>query len=387
MNSPTVRRALVIGGGPGGLTAAIALRREGVEALVCERAREGSEAGSGLTLWPNAMKALGMIGLAERVREISLPSGGIAMRNWRGECLFDVEQGVELLESLFGVSGAAVHRGELLDVLHRALGQEALLRGMRCTGIRQDEEGVTALFEGGEEMRGDILIGADGIRSVVRAQLFGDAKPRYAGFTVWRGVADYVLESGVGLTTMGRGAQFGLFPMTRGRVYWFASVNAAEGERDWPGGRKSELLRRFGDWHRPIREVVEATDEGAILRNDIYDREPLKSWGAGRVTLLGDAAHPSTPNLGQGACQAIEDAVVLAECLRPAAGRDIRAALTTYEARRLGRANSMLLQSRRLGELGRWKNPVACWLRDKIIKGTPERVRLKQLKWMFDFEP
>ena len=149
------------------------MRREGVEALVCERTREGSEAGSGLTLWPNAMKALGMIGLAERVREISLPSGGIAMRNWRGECLFDVEQGVELLESLFGVSGAAVHRGELLDVLHRALGQEALLRGMRCTGIRQDEAGVTALFEGGEELRGDILIGADGIRSVVRAQASG----------------------------------------------------------------------------------------------------------------------------------------------------------------------------------------------------------------------
>ena len=387
MTSEKVGKALVIGGGPGGLTAAIALRRAGVEAHVYERAREGGEAGSGLTLWPNAMKALGMVGLAERVREISLPSGGIGMRSWRGEPLFDVKEGVELFESLFGVSGAAVHRAELLDVLLEALGPEALHRGMRCTGLRQDAQGVTALFEGGAEARGDLLIGADGIRSAVRAQLFGCGKPRYAGFTVWRGVADYELESGVALTTMGRGEQFGLFPMTRGRVYWFASANAPEGERDWPSGRRRELLARFEGWHHPIAEVIESTGEEDILRNDIYDREPLKGWSIGRATLLGDAAHPSTPNLGQGACQAIEDAVVLAECLSATDARGVEVALAAYEGRRLGRANSMLLQSRRLGELGRWKNPLACWLRDRLIKITPERVRLKQLRWMFEFEP
>ena len=378
MNACSRKRVLIIGGGPGGLTAAIALRRAGFEAAVFERARESADAGSGMTLWPNALKAFGMLGIADKVRAISLLTSGIAMRTWDGAKLFEAAGG----GPSEGYSGAAVHRAELLAALRQALGGGPE-RYERCTGFSQDGRGVTAFFADGAETRGDVLIGADGLKSVIRARLFGEERPRYAGYTVWRGVTCFDLAERVGLTSMGRGAQFGLFPMTGGRVYWFASANAPEGGRDWAVGRKRELIERFGNWHAPIRDVVEATGESSILRNDIYDRDPLARWGEGRVSLLGDAAHPSTPNLGQGACQAIEDAVVLGNCLREADGE---AALRSYEHRRIRRANAVTMQSRRLGRLGRWSHPAACWLRDMLIRATPERVRSQQLKWMFSFE-
>lgn len=381
MNACSGKRALIIGGGPGGLTAAIALRRAGFDAAVFERARDAADAGSGLTLWPNALKAFDMLGIADKIREVSLLTSGIAMRTWDGAKLFEAAAGSDASESS---SGVAVHRAELIAALRQARGGGPD-RYEECTGFSQDAEGVTAFFADGSEARGDFLIGADGLKSVIRARLFGEGRLRYAGYTVWRGVARFDLVEQVGLTSMGRGAQFGLFPMSGGRVYWFASANAPEGGRDWEVGRKRELVGRFGNWHVPIRAVIEATDESAILRNDIYDRDPLARWGNGRVSLLGDAAHPSTPNLGQGACQAVEDAVVLGNCLREADG-DIEGALRAYERRRIPRANAVTMQSRRLGRLGRWRHPVACWLRDTLIRATPERVRSQQLKWMFSFE-
>jgi 2-polyprenyl-6-methoxyphenol hydroxylase-like FAD-dependent oxidoreductase len=377
------KRIIIVGGGPGGLTAAIAVRQAGFEPLVYERAGAWREMGSGLTLWPNAMKALARLGLVEALRAVSLPSAGIAMHTWRGELLFDVPPR-EQVEDLFGMSGVAIHRAELLAVLLDALGGEHLRLGAHCTGFRQDRESVTALFADGTTACGHALIGADGIKSAIRTQLMGRTKLRYAGYTVWRGVTEFRLEESVGLTALGRGAQFGIFPMTDNRVYWFASVNAPEGAQDWPTGRKRELLERFDGWHKPISAIIEATNEASILRNDIYDQEPLRRWSEGRVTLLGDAAHPATPNLGQGACQAIEDSVVVARCLRES--QEVAEALKMYESRRLPRTSAITKQSRRMGQMGRWKNPLLCWLRDRLIKSIPEQLRMAQLSGLFRFE-
>ena len=377
------RRAIIIGAGPGGLTAAKALRQAGFVAVCYERASRMGETGSGLTLWPNAMNALEKIGLREAVESVSFPTTGIRMSCWRGELLFDLPSSKES-ESRFGASGAAVHRADLMAVLLDALGDEAVKLGARCVGFHQDDEGVRAYFDDGSEIAGDLLIGADGINSLMRAHLFGDMKLRYAGYTVWRGVANFKLKEDVGVTSMGRGAQFGFFPMTRNRVYWFASVNAPEGGEDWAVGRKRELMERFEGWHAPVESLIESTDERSILRNDIYDLKPLRSWSVGRITLLGDAAHPSTPTLGQGACQAIEDAVVLAASLREAP--EIASALRGYESRRIQRTSAITMQSRRMGQMGCWKNPVLCWLRDKLISSIPAPIRLQQLNGMFRFE-
>jgi 2-polyprenyl-6-methoxyphenol hydroxylase-like FAD-dependent oxidoreductase len=376
------RRVLVIGAGPGGLTAAIALSQAGFEPLVFDRSSEGQDAGSGLTLWPNAIKALSYLGLVQAISIASQSVQAITMRSWRGRTLFRLPSGDK--SSDHEVQGAALLRSELLSVLRNHLDSGTLKFGKNCIAYRQNESGVTALFEDGSEVNGELLIAADGIRSHIRSQLTGTGNLRYAGYTVWRGVAKFRLTDNVGVTAIGRGAQFGFFPMIGNRVYWFACANAPEGICDDRRGSGSELLSCFGDWHKPVPELIDATHEGGIIRTDIYDRDPLKRWSYGRVTLLGDAAHPSTPTLGQGACQAIEDAVTLAASLNEASG--VPVALASYESRRLKRTSSITLQARRIGQMGCWRNPVACWFRDRLIGNIPESLRLRQLNETFCFD-
>jgi len=249
--------------------------------------------------------------------------------------------------------------------------------GAELVGFVQNGEGVVARLADGREERGDFLVGADGLHSRVRAQLFGQRVPRYAGYTAWRGVAEAGegrFPEGVALNLWGRGSEFGLVGIGRGRYYWFATKNAPEGEAESAAGRKREVLELLADWYKPAREAVEATAESKILRNDIYDRDPLPSWGEGRVTLLGDAAHPMTPNLGQGACQAIEDAVVLARCL----GGEIPASLRRYEERRIGRTAAVVRGSRLSGRVAQLDNPLLCRLRNALAKRTSVRAQLRQ---------
>lgn len=378
-----MKRAIIIGAGPAGLTTAIALHKAGVEITVFERVREMREAGSGLTLWANAMQSLERVGAAEAVQLVCRPLEGIVIRSWHGEILSATSG--QTMERLCAGAGGAVHRAELIGVLLNLAGDGVVNLGARYIGFRSDDTGVTALFADGREERGDLLVGADGIRSTTCTQLFGATKLRYAGYPVWRGVADFELQSGVGVTSMGPGAQFGLFPLTQRRVYWFASINAPSGSFNQRCGHKQVLLERFGDWHAPIKAVIEATNDASIMVGDIYDRKPLQRWSAGRVTLVGDAAHPSEPTLGQGACQAIEDAVVLGMCLGEY--DDVPLALRAYEARRLPRANAMTIQARRMGRLGQWHSRPACWLRERMIKHAPKHVNLRYLQWLCHFEP
>ena len=177
--------------------------------------------------------------------------------------------------------------------------------------------------------------------------------------------------------TWGRGQRFGIVPLSDGRVYWFATMNAPEGTKDTETDAKQQLLRLFQRWHEPIVPLIEASESSSILRNDVYDRNPLAKWSVGRVMLLGDAAHPMTPNLGQGACQAIEDAPVLAVCLRKSAG--VVAGLSEYQRRRVPRTSRIVLESRRIGEVGQWKNPLLCWLRDAAMRVTPSRMTVRHM--------
>ena len=255
--------------------------------------------------------------------------------------------------------------------------QKRLHLGKRLKRFEQDGEGVTAYFSDGTQARGEALIGADGLHSVVRAQLHGPSDPVYAGYTAWRAVIPFDGTPGVQdrLTpgeTWGKGARFGQVPLRGGQVYWFATRNAPPGSRG-PAGEKAELRQIFRGWHAPIEELIENTPDDRILRNDIYDRPVLNAWGRGRVTLLGDAAHPMTPNLGQGACQALEDAVVLARCLGQSG--EAGPALRQYEQLRIPRANSLVRQSRQLGKVGQWENPVAIWLREIFLRSIAPRMQ------------
>jgi 2-polyprenyl-6-methoxyphenol hydroxylase-like FAD-dependent oxidoreductase len=383
-------KVVVAGGGIGGLTATIALRRAGFEVVVFERATELREVGAGLLLAANAQKALAKLGLAEAVARLGTPASAGEIRSWRGHVLASIPAAE--LEKKIGTSSAAVHRADLQALLVREVEDGTLRLGTEVEAFEQDESGVRVLFADGGQESADILIGADGLRSRVRAGLFGPKEPRYAGYTAWRAVVEPnedLLPWGAGFESWGRGARFGCAHVGRGRVYWFATANAPEGGKDGPpgstAGAKATLSHLFSGWHRPVVDLVEAAEEGTILRTDIYDREPLgERWGIGRVTLLGDAAHPMTPNLGQGACQAIEDAVVLARCLgeRGATAESLR----SYERLRSDRVAMVVRRSRRVGSIGQVKNPAICWLRDRALAMIPPKAQLGQLEEVVGYE-
>lgn len=311
-------KALIIGAGIGGLAAAIALKQIGWETVVYEQAKQQKGIGAGIVLAANAMKALDRLGVGDRVRASGSPVHSAEIRDWKGRLLVRLPTAEQAQR--VGADSYLIHRADLQKALCEALRPQELLLDKRLVRFGQEPREVQATFADGTEASGDILIGADGIHSCVRKQLFGEEKLRYAGYTAVRGITTftderYPLERGGGFEAWGRGARFGFSHIGNNRIHWFAAINAPEGEQDAPIGRKQETIRRFAGWYEPIVAVIEATPESAILRHDIYDRKPLREWGRGRVTLLGDAAHPMLPNLGQGAGQGLEDAVVLARCL------------------------------------------------------------------------
>lgn len=381
-------KAIIVGGGIGGLAAAVALRRVGVEAEVFERAARIQEVGAGVSLWGNAMKALRRLGLYEAVRARGAEIGGEA-RTWRGKRLFSYS--AEDLQRRFGQTNLALHRAELQAALLSTLPAETVRLDAEFTGFTQDGPAVTARFADGREARGDLLVGADGLRSATRAQLLGEEPPRYAGLTAWRGIAEKVdgfAPEGMGLNLWGRGSEFGLINIGDDRAYWYATANAPESSPANPAGHKREVLERLRGWYAPARMAVEATEDSRILRTDIYDRKPVGRWGSGRATLLGDAAHPMTPHLGQGACQAIEDAVALADVLGDVlrGSEPVDAALRAYEGRRQERTAPIVRRSRRVGWVMQLENPLLCTLRDNLTAAMPSGAQLRMLDPVVGYE-
>ena len=374
------RKAILIGGGIGGLAAAIALKRAGFEVEVFEQAAELAEVGSGLSLWRNALAALDRLGVLDRLRALGVAGqdGGVYRPDGR------LLSRMKASEPGGGPSGGMIlllHRAELHRVLLEAAGREVVRVGARCVGLDQDDRGATARFADGREARGDVLIGADGLRSIIRKALVDPSPPRYAGYAVYRGIAAFDPARLIPGEAWGRGLRIGQWAMTGGRSYWYASHAVPEGQGDPPSGRKAALLELFRGWHAPIGELIGATEESAILRTDIFDRPALPHWSVGRATLLGDAAHPMTPDLGQGACQAIEDAVILADALRES--EDIPAALRAYESRRIPRTSRVVTTARSIGQMARWSNPLACRFRDALMGSSlAARMQARQMEWV-----
>ena len=368
----------MVGGGIGGLAAALAVRRAGAEVEVLERTGVPAEVGAGLAVWPNGLRALAALGI-DRIAGQGVSR--LQLRSWQGRLL--TEMPVDAFRVRYGCEMTLVHRAELHSSLLAALGGEVVRHGSEVAGLEQDAGSVSAILTSGERLRADLLIGADGLRSLVRRILLSDGEPRYSGTTCWRGVASFEMGERSAQNWWGRGGEFGIFPLPGGHVYWFAVQNRPEREADGPEGRRSDVLRAFGSWPELLAAVVRATEERQILRNDLYDRPPSRSWGRGRVTLLGDAAHPMLPNAAQGACQALEDAAVLGAVV---AAEPSPQALTEYETHRLGRANGFVSQSRRTARLVQTANPVVAALRDFSLKHLPRSVLLRQLDASMQFE-
>jgi 2-polyprenyl-6-methoxyphenol hydroxylase-like FAD-dependent oxidoreductase len=279
-----------------------------------------------------------------------------------------------------------VSRGELHALLAEVAGSDAIRLGAECVGFTQDDSGAVARFADGSEERGDLLIGADGLRSTIRSQLLGPDEPRYSGYTSWLALVELSGDEAPPdvLTVMfGRGARFIFYNVGRGRFGWIANKNTPAGGTD-PGGAKAAVLETYSGWAEPVATLVSSTDEARIVRMDLSDRPPAKRWGEGRVTLLGDAAHPMTPNIAQGACQGIEDAVVLMKTL--GGEPDIVTALRAYEEQRKGRTATLTKRSRMVGAIGQWENPILCAIRDRVLLKGFQRAAVKNDERLFAFE-
>jgi 2-polyprenyl-6-methoxyphenol hydroxylase-like FAD-dependent oxidoreductase len=380
-------RFVIVGGGIGGLAAAACLRVRGVEADVFERTAELREVGAALALWPNATRVLKQIGVLEELQRRShVPPVG-ALRAADGRVL----KNMVALEA--EVPTVFAHRADVHRALLSVIPHERVHLNKTCTSVQRNGDHIRAVFADGTHSEwADGLIGADGIRSVLREMSLKDGLPTYRGYVAWRGVAMFDPAEEVVGETWGRGQRFGFIPLGGGRVGWWATSNkpgklgvetCGKSREEW----KKELLERFGDWHPPIAKLLEATPESVILCNAILDREPPrppKPWGDGPMTLLGDAAHPTTPNLGQGACMAIEDAAVLAQAL--AAIPDPTAAFRVYEKTRFERTAFIVRESLKFGRIGQWQNGLACAVRNVLLRISPGSKLYRQFRdlWMYD---
>ncbi len=370
----------IIGGGIGGVAAAAALHRLGIQATVYERAKRLTEAGAGMMLWPNATRALRRLGLLEGVVTRSGHNTHFLVRASCGKVLMNIAVGK------LDAPALGTRRSDLLASLLSAVPSERICLGRELTHLEQTGSSVRVHFADGSVEEHDAVIAADGIRSRVRAQLFRVSDPVYRGYTIWRGVAAYAgqaLRPGCNSETWGHGSRFGILDIGQGRYTWYATANALKDDAvPPPEQRKSELLRRFAGWHEPIPALIDATE--SILENGAFDLPPLPCWTAGRVTLLGDAAHPCTPNLGQGGCMALEDALVLAKCLSNE--RSIESALQRYETLRRRRTRHIQQRSLLMGHIGQWQNRAVVAGRGVVTSLLPAALFEHNLRRVYAYE-
>ncbi|MFO0805037.1 MAG: FAD-dependent monooxygenase [Gemmataceae bacterium] len=359
-------RAIVIGTGIAGLSAAIGLRKVGIEVALYERAPELREVGAGISLWANALRALDALGAGDAVRAASLPLLRSELRAEEGRRI-QVSFSARYFEKKLGVRPfvAMIHRAELVATLASFLPPDTARYGYECTGVEQAAGRARARFANGHHDEADVVIGADGIRSAVRAAILGQEEPRYSGYTCWRGVGPRPpgIEPGYIGEWWGRGRRFGITTLPRDRVYWFAVANSPPGLKS--DNEHAKVKDLFQDWAEPVPEILDTTPAEGVIRNDILDRPPTKTWSAGAVGLIGDAAHPTTPNLGQGGCLAIEDGVVLARVLQ--ASTDLATAWAAFTAERFGRAAAITNESWRFGRIAQWQGRLSCWFRDRAF--------------------
>jgi 2-polyprenyl-6-methoxyphenol hydroxylase-like FAD-dependent oxidoreductase len=365
-------KAIVVGGGIGGLSAAAGLHRIGWDVTVLERHDTLREIGAGISLMPSAQKALDQLGVGDALRAIAaiVRPPGVRAPNGRR-----IMHGIDpLVMQQRGLVSVALLRADLLSVIGSAVPAESVITGAEATKVTED--GGVAYRKGDDHLsrQGDLVVVADGISSRLRRQLWPDAPaPAYSGHSVWQGATTRpVFHPEASGNTWGRGHQFGRMPLAGGRVGWYAVANTPAGSR-YPD-EHAEVLRRFGSWHDPIPEIIAATE--VVLHHDSNElRTPLSTFVQGRVALLGDAAHPMTSDIGQGACQAIEDAVVL--CANLQRSDDLPTALRRYDEQRRPHTWKITEASHSMGKMTMLEHPLAVLLRDRVAGLLPSGPAVK----------
>ena len=384
-------KVAVIGGGIGGLSAAVGLRQKGFEVDVYEQAPELTEVGGGINMGPNAVRVLYRLGLREGLEREGVRPIGSHQRRWQDGRTLQRAALNPLCEHLYGAPHITIHRADLLAVIAAGFPAERVHLGHRLVGLADRGDTIEAWLDNGARIRADVLVGADGIHSAVRAALFGEEEPQFAGCVAYRGlvpverIADLGLERG-SQSWVGPGAHLVHYFVSRGQFLNFVGWTEHDtwNREDWTDRATIErALTAFEGWHPQVRRIIAAAETCFIWA--LFDRDPLPRWSVGRTTLLGDACHPMYPFMGQGAAQAIEDGAALAACL--AAGLDDpAAALLRYERLRLPRVTQLQQMSRANKYRFHMPDGPEQEARDAEWARAADRSP-EALRWLFDHDP
>jgi 2-polyprenyl-6-methoxyphenol hydroxylase-like FAD-dependent oxidoreductase len=382
MNAPTVA---VVGAGIGGLTAALALRAKGIDVEIYEAAPQLRDTGTALGIASNATKVLRALGIDLATDSLCSPLEQFELRTARG-ALIRALPGAAITAEL-GHPFVSIHRNELIRTLRSAAADIPIHYGAEIVDVGIERWGARAGCIDGTDVRAGVLIGADGLRSVVRSMVAGEQAPSEYGYLLWLATTPFThprMVPGYTAHYWGRGQRFGLIDIGGGMVYWWGTKNMpAARARDWNGG-KADVLSMFEGWAPEVVEAIDQTPANAIISVPAQDRPVLKRWGRGPITLLGDAAHPMLTSRSQGASSAVEDGYVLAEAI--ARIPDAVDALRAYEARRRHRAGMLVRSSRRLSRLEQAQNPIACAVRNLGMRCVTTRSFIRQTTRPMEFE-
>lgn len=366
----------IIGAGIGGLVTALTLKQQGYPVHIYEGATEIKPVGAGIIMANNAMQVFQSLGIHELVAQAGNRISTMKITDAQLNNLSVVD--LSSFEQQYGVANTAIHRGVLQQLLLETVGMEHISLGKRLVKIEK-KENYQLHFEDGAVTATRWLIGADGINSVVRKLLFPASKLRDAAQLCWRGVSEMELPDHYQHElneAWGKGKRFGFVKLSANKVYWYALVNQHAKDKN--------LQRSFHDFHPDVQAIIAAGINTPIFTSDIVDLKPIDHWQQEQVCLVGDAAHATTPNLGQGACQAIEDAYILGRIL--AKGEAIQVAFQQYEQLRKPKALQIVNSSRAIGRIAHVDNRFGVWLRNAIMRATPSSANKKQLDKVFKLQ-
>ncbi|KAA5543557.1 FAD-dependent monooxygenase [Adhaeribacter rhizoryzae] len=370
----------IIGAGIAGLTTAIALRRQGIATEIFESAPELKAIGVGLGLAANAIKAFRHLGIAEEVIAAGLSLNSYEILDEQGRIINTTDS--QLLGKRYGLNNFTIHRAELHRVLQNHIVPGTLHLNKKAINLEQLPTGTKLFFEDGSETIVDNLIIADGIHSLIRQKLYPQVQPRYAGYTCWRAVIPNPgLTLNTAVETWGIKGRFGYVPLAGNKIYWYACANAPQNSPQMQAFTILDLRKLFNQYHAPIPEMLEHTQTHQLIWNDICDLPALPQYALGNILFIGDAGHATTPNMGQGACQAIEDGVILAEAWRK--NGSFAAAAQYFEQHRRARTQWVIEQSYRLGKVAHLENRFLIKLRNKAFRIMPARINQSQLDKLF----
>lgn len=368
------KKIAIIGSGIAGLSFARCLTSKDYEIHIFEKKEQYGEIGAAISVFPNALSVMDKLGLLKNIVESSGQFKTVYLKTDTGKILSKSEP-----KSDYPV--ICIHRADLHSILLQNIDAK-LYKNYALKDLKQLDNGqINLIFKNNSKQIFDAVIGADGIHSTVRKYTINDGDPIFRGYNIWRGVVKTNFDIGYASETYGKGKRVGIVPIKDGIYGWWATCNEEFMQDDQPEGSKEKLNRLFGDWHYPIPELIKNTE--TILKNSLIDRKPLKGWTNGNVTLLGDAAHPSTPNLGQGGCMAIEGAYILAKSIEKYGLT--KKAFDRYEELQFPRSKEIVDESLKLGKMGQLEMPILISIRNLAFKLMPSNLAMKLIDKYFSY--